>query len=334
MRRLLLGLALLAVGLVAGYLLGRGAGAGPGTGDVESAKEALEALLDYRGRGARAVRESLSLVDRIVEGGREMVPLLRKPIEEGANWNYRFGAYSADYDAGVISHLPDLRTALLDAVSRLGGDEAVEVLLKAAEARGDWKHRVTAQLFLARRGDREDVRNAFTRLMMKYLAVVKDDIEMGQTLKATRGHLDPAIFPRMAAAFSSGLYKRGGTDEMAETLAGIDRRKAGELFLAQLANRSQPLVARSGAALACGRMPEMRQGAAALIEKDTDLRIAKAFVNGLRYGRYGGLKLQRAAQESRDPAQLREFNELRLSDLESGERLLRELAVSLGEEKA
>ena len=193
---------------------------------------------------------------------------------------------------------------------------------------------MAALLFLSLRGDRPEVRAFFDKVVHKILTTEQDDAETVMTLRITRRFLDAGSFDKLARGLRSGAFRHGGSDEIAETMASIDRARAAEVFLEQLSNRTQPAPARAGSATAMGRMPEYRSQAVALVAQDPDPRVVTAFLEGLRYGRYGGVELQRAARVSGDPERMRVFLELKLKDLEGGLRTLGEFEAAMGPERA
>jgi len=301
-------------------------------GDVEDARAALRELTDYRGTGPRAIRETLRLVDRIVGGGGEMVEPLIEALGETEPFSYRVGAFSKDLRTGVISSYRNPRMAMLEALHRIGGEEAVAALIRASTAERDRENRIVALGFLGTLLDREDVQEHFGRRLERLLAERAVGPELVEFLRIARGRLDPEHFDVIAREFAKGWAKDTVDYEMGDTLARMDEERAAMLFTRILADPAAPGPARAAAARCLARLPAHRRRAAEILARPEGHRFVHYFLDGIRHGRIDEYLPKREAEESGDPERRREYVEEWLRVNRDAREILLGLTHSLPED--
>jgi hypothetical protein len=333
-RNTILGVLILGVGFAGGWLVGhRGGRTAVGPADP-AAKEALAELLSYCGQGPKAVRRVYDLVRAAAAGGSALLPAVREALSTSAPWTYDLSSWSFDPRAAELSVLPTRRAALVEVAARIGGDGAVEILREQAVRSPEWLDRVTGALFLGRFADRGDVRAFYMERLRAILESRKGDPEATQTLRIMRGRLPAEAFDVLARAFAAGWAPESMAEELAACLVALDREKAAELFLRTLSDPDAPAMARIAAAASAARLPERRPAAGAVILRERERGFARAFVGGLRLGRFDEVDRYRDAFESGDPEVFRAYNEERLADMASARQILGEFSAAMGEAEA
>ena len=253
-KRLTTILLILIVGFSGGWLVGSRSVPRPVDRSASAeAEAALEELIAYRGTGARAARKTIDLVDAIVAGGEAMVPKLDAALD-GVSTKHRYtssgdqapGVLEMDPELGIVSRHTNATMAILEALDRIGGDEAVRILFREAERKGrdgSAVNGLSAILFLTHRADRADVRRFFNRTVDRYMVIQRTDWVAQRVMRITRPYLEPALWDRLSAAFQGGWAKWPMDDEIGHTLVVFSEGRAAELFLSMLsdATTARPL---------------------------------------------------------------------------------------------
>jgi hypothetical protein len=335
----------LIVGFSGGWLVGsrsapRTAADAP---TLEASKQALEELVAYRGTGARAARKTIDLVDTIVAGGEAMVPEIDAAFGR-VSPTHRYtssgdqapGVLEIDTERGILSRHTNGTMALLEALDRIGGQAALQVLFREAEREGKATmpaNRLVATLFLAHRGDRADVRLFLNALVEKYLVVQRSDWVAQHVMKIARPHVGPGLWSRLEAAMQSGWARWPMDDEIARTLVELDADRANELFLALLSDATRPRIVRQSAARAIARTPTQRGAATEIILREADPFIVNDFVRGLQHGRWDEKDvIWRNAFESGDKAKMKAYDLGRVPHLKEIVAILQRLSAAVGPE--
>lgn len=330
-------------GLAVGYFAWKGTGEEPDASPeaIEDAKAALDALAGSRKQGTSiAVREALDLVGRIVRGGKVMLDPLAEAIRTVPHHPYNLPV-SLDHRAGVPSGYSNKKIALLEAVTRIGGDRAIDILTEVVEDRTerDWGTRVAAFAFLARHADgadREKVRDFYTGFVSTFLKKMRNDFVMTKILLISYGRLNPGIFTQMSGAYRTGWASAGVADAMSVSLHYLDREKAGALFMSTAVEEGAAVSAsaRKSAIRALARIQERRSGAAQYLLKKKDVDLLASFLGALLHQQLEYTDLFNTAKLSDDPEAFPRFCAGQTADLESMEALVREMEEAMGPETA
>lgn len=335
----------LAVGFGAGYMVrgpgapvvpggtegaegteGAAGGETPSASVLEDARAAVRELAEYHGDGPRASVKVRRMVDRIVRGGEAVLPDVERALETCGLHKYNIPAYSLDVRSVDLDLPPTRRTAFMVALDRIGGDEAVRLLLAATKPTEVWIENVTAYLFLARRAEREDVQAAFVRAARELLATRMNGPQVHRLLEIFCGRLPVSLAPQCMNAFREGWAFPDTMDRVAEILFTMDEARAGEFFESLLGDTDAPLGVRAQAARALARMPDRRPLATAMILKDPKREIVQDFTLGLEgRGRFGSVGEYQDIREYGTPETIRKFNETNVADFESAIAALEEL---------
>jgi hypothetical protein len=330
-RYAIIGVAILGAGFASGWLAGRSGREAPRVPADPAATQALAELSSYCGQGSKAVRRTYDLVRAAAAGGEALLPAVREAIATAAPWTYDLSAWSFDARAAELSVLPTRRAALLEVAARIGGDGAVEILREQMTRAPEMLDRVTAALFLARFADRADVRAALAGRVRLLLDGRKGDTETSQVLRIARGRLPAESFDPLSKAFAAGWAGEAVAEELSACLVALERERAAEFFLRTLSDPEAEPMARLAAASAAARLPERRPAAAAVILREKERGLARAFTHALRLGRFDEVDRYRDAFESGDPERFRAYNEERLSDMALARRILDEISAAMGE---
>jgi hypothetical protein len=299
--------------IAAGFLAGRLTAPCPKPlpADGVSPGDAFEGLRTYRGQGARAALALRPLIEATAAGGEEMLPEIEKALAEGRDFDYRL-PMTADFDQYLLALPRTRRLAMLDAVGRIGGDDGVRILIEAGgNLRAATEERAVADLLLARHADRPDVREHYAKQLNRILVTHTEDQEAMWLLRASRGHLDAALFGDVMKAFVegwlSGVDPQSVYAELGETLASLDEERAQKLFLRLIADPAEVPKARAAAAMCLARMPGARPQALEILLRPENQELLRYYVKGGKHSRYGEPYRIRAADESKDPKVRAEF---------------------------
>ncbi len=317
----------LGIGFGAGYLVRGPVGGGafePTAQEAVTAEGALDELLVYRGTGATAARKVLQLVSDIAGGGEAMLPVLEQALKDVEPFSFSTTGFNVDLRNGEVSLHQDRRNALLEAVYRIGGDEAARILIANSERVGSWMHRVTAFAYLGQLTDREDVRKHFLGILKKIVVTHWLDTESRSFMDAARGRLDPEAFPILKEGIAGGWADAKMVDLMGRAMSEIDYEKTGVVLGEMLTDTTKPVPARAAAARILAQMPEprYRNTAARVIIETGNATIMEAFLLGLRYGRLDFVEIARALSITQDSHLRLEYSRERLKDMEDAYKLI------------
>jgi len=341
-RRLTTIILILIVGFSGGWLVG--SQSAPQKIDrpaLDSAEAALAELVEYRGTGARAARKTIELADIIVAGGESMVPKLDEALG-GVSRTHRYtssgdqapGVLEMDTERGILSRHTNATMVILEALDRIGGEEAVRILFREAKRQGKdvpAANALTAVLFLTHRGERADVRQYFNELVNQFMVTRRSDWVADRVMRIVRPWVGASLWNRLSAAFQGGWATFPMDDSIAQTLVTLDGDRATEMFLSMLSDATMPRQLRQSAARAIARSPEHRGAATEIILREADPFIINDFVRGLRHGRWDEREvLWRSAMESGDSAEMRVYDLGRLPHLREVVAILTRLSTAVG----
>lgn len=336
-RMLFLFTALIA-GFAAGWLLRPTSGTGPAPASPEdlAPEEALRKLAGFYGRGSAAGRAAIELADRIVAGGEAIVPALRKAVEETGHWELGAGGWAIDMRGAAVTSHPTRRSALLEAAGRIGGDEAVKLLMQQAVEARESDDRLLSLVFLAPHAGRDDVRAFFGETLSRYCRARRSDTEAVRVFETLRGRLPADARGTLEAAIREGWAREAVSQALIGCFVGLDpdlaagEDRAGDFLLALLMATSAPPNTRMAAAEGLARLPEHRFPAADRLMEIDDPKLVGFFLRGVLAGRFGEPERERAAFASGDPATWMAYFEERRRDLDARFEILDRLAERLG----